>query len=317
VVTISRDGYTLSFGMAGKLKVSSSPNIAVKSLGRIEDQVETQLTVDSGNLSSAVIEDLDFTMIRESMEHPETFVGSIFSQLKYNNIYDNTDIIYDLNSKGVKESIVIEAYDPNLYGYQYTLNTGTMVPVLEEDGSVALYSPDRSEVVMMMPAPYMIDEAGAISYDVRVTLEAKGSVYTLAYHMPMDWLADDERAWPVVLDPVVEATSNVNNILDQTIMEHYAVSYMSGALHVGYDTSNGQMWTFLEYVDLPQLSSGDVIVNASVSLYRFNGVGSGTTIEVHKVKETWSSSTITWAEKPEYDPIVEDYAHVSGTGRYY
>ena len=316
LVTITRDGYTLSFGLAGELSVNNEVDVVPITLGRIIELPKTQFTIDSGNGSSAVVEDIDLSALRESMEHPEIFVDTIFSQLKYNNVYDNTDIIYDLNSKEVKESIVIEAYDPDLYGYQYTLNTGTMVPVLRDDGSIALCSPDGSEIVMTMPAPYMIDSVGVTNYDVEVTLEKKGSEYALTYHMPMDWLAEKERVWPVVLDPVVVATSTALNILDRTIMENYTLGYTYPYLYVGYERSNGKMWSYLQYVDLPVLSSGDVIVNASVSLYWHDGKTVGTDIEVHKVNGTWNSTDITWANKPTHDPIVEDYAHVSGAGRY-
>ena len=316
-VTITRDGYTLSFSLAGELSVANNDDVVPITLGRIIELPKTQFTIDSGNGSSAVVEDIDLSALRESMEHPEIFVDTVFSQLKYNNVYGNTDITYDLNSKEVKESIVIEAYDPDLYGYQYTLNTGTMVPVLRDDGSIALYSPDGSEIVMTMPAPYMIDSVGVTNYDVEVTLEKKGSAYALTYHMPMDWLAERERVWPVVLDPVVVATSTAPNILDRTIMENYTLGYTYPYLYVGYERSNGKMWSYLQYVDLPDLSSGDVIVNASVSLYWNDGKTVGTDIEVHKVNGTWNSTDITWANKPAHDPLVEDYAHVNGAGRYY
>lgn len=59
------------------------------------------------------------------------------------------------------------------------------------------------------------------------------------------------------------------------------------------------------------------IVNASASLYRYAGTTGTTTIEVHKVQDTWTSSGITWANKPTHDSTVEDFAQVDGTGRYY
>ena len=40
-------------------------------------------------------------------------------------------------------------------------------------------------------------------------------------------------------------------------------------------------------------------------------------MEVHKVKGTWESQTITWANKPDFDPTVEDYAVTSSKNSYY
>lgn len=317
-VSISRDGYTLNFGLAGELTIPGFQEISVMSTGKATDINESAqlFSVDLGNLASAVIEDLDLSSLRESMEYPETFVESIFSQLKYNNVYGNTDIVYDLSSRTVKESIVIESYDAELYGYRYTLNTGTMVPVLEEDGSITLYAPDNTEVVMSMPAPYMIDKAGETSFDIEVTLEPSENGYVLTYHMPMDWLADESRAWPVVLDPIVEAGTSSSNILDHFVAEYYSASNSSGSLMCGYYPDFGKMRTFIKFSNIPTLSAADVIVNATLSLTYLGGTTGTTTIGAHKVNANWTTGSITWANKPSHDNTIEDYAHVGNSGRY-
>ena len=318
LVTISRDGYTLSFGLAGELSVQENTDASVMALEQFEGVPgnEFELTVDFGSLANAVIGELDLTSLRESMEYPETFVETIFSQLKYNNVYGSTDIIYDLNAKQVKESIVIEAYDPTLYGYQYILNTGAMVPVIEDDGSISLYNQDRTEIVMTMPAPYMVDSAGATSYDVDVTLEAEGSSYVLAYHMPMAWLAEETRVWPVVLDPIVEAGTSTSNILDHFVTEYYSASNSSGSLMCGYYTDFGKMRTFIKFSNIPTLSAADVIVDATLSLTYLGGTTGNTTIGAHKVNANWTTGTITWANQPSHDTVIEDYVHVGNSGRY-
>lgn len=317
-VSISRDGYTLSFGLAGELTIPEFPETSVMSVEKITDINEPaqQFSVDPGTLTSAVIEDLDLSSLRESMEYPETFVESIFSQLKYNNVYGDTDIVYDLSSRTVKESIVIESYDAELYGYRYTLNTGTMVPVLEDDGSITLYAPDKTEIVMSMPAPYMIDNSGETSFDIDVTLEPSESGYILTYHMPMEWLADDDRAWPVVLDPIVEAGTSTSNILDHFVAEYYSASNSSGSLMCGYYPDFGKMRTFIKFSNIPTLSAADVIVNATLSLTYLGGTTGTTTIGAHKVNSNWTTGSITWANQPSHDDTIEDYAHVGNSGSY-
>ena len=40
----------------------------------------------------------------------------LYSRLSYANVYENTDVIFDLNSNLVKESIVMERYNSTLSG---------------------------------------------------------------------------------------------------------------------------------------------------------------------------------------------------------
>ena len=202
-------------------------------------------------------------------------------------------------------------------GYRYILQTGSMIPVLGEDGSIALYTPDRQEIVMTMPAPYMVDQAGEVNHDVKVTLEASSGGYVLTYQMPMQWLGASSRSWPVVLDPVVEPWTSTNNILDHFVTEHYAESYTGGALMCGYYTDFGKMRTFLKFSNIPTLSSGDVLVNATLSLMYLGGTGGTTTIGAHKVNADWNSRTLTWANQPAHDATVVDYVQVGNSGRSY
>ena len=317
-VSISRAGHTLSFGLAGELTMQEYPVDSAMSAGKITEIREPvqQFNIDLGSLANAVIVDLDLSTLRESMEFPETLIDSLFSQLRYNNVYGDTDIIYDLSAKTVKESIVIESYDSELYGYRYTLNTGTMIPVLDEDGSITLYAPDHTEVIMKMPAPYMIDNAGETSFDIDVALEPVDMGYVLTYRLPMDWLADDSRAWPVVLDPIVEAGTSSSNILDHFVTEHYSASNSSGSLMCGYHSDFGKMRTFIKFSNIPNLSAADVIVNATLSLTYLGGTTGTTTIGAHEVNANWTTGSITWANQPSHDNTIEDYVHIGNSGRY-
>lgn len=64
-VSVSRDGYTLSFGLAGELTVPEFPAASVMSVGKVADIKESvrQFNVDLGSRSSAIIEDLDLTSL--------------------------------------------------------------------------------------------------------------------------------------------------------------------------------------------------------------------------------------------------------------
>ena len=155
----------------------------------------------------------------------------------------------------------MQQYDSTLWGYRYTLDTGNLIPVLNENQQIDLCDPYTNETVLTMPAPYMVDNNGEHSYDVEVTLTRNSGVYLLSYYLPREWLADEERAWPVILDPVVSADCNCKNIEDNTLAENYTESYKDSTIECGYYPSTGIRRCYLKYVNLPSLTSADVIVD--------------------------------------------------------
>ena len=198
-ITVELNGYTVSFGMAGELRGSADAELTTSDMGK-----ETAtLTVTEMQASNAQLQILDYSAEKASAQYPETVSDKLKSRLTYSNVYSNTNVVYDLTAHKLKESVVIAKYDATLQGYCYTLTTGKLVPVINDDNSIVLIDPATKEAVLNMPAPYMIDNAGVISNDVKVTLVPSGNNYTLMYRLPAQWMADEARSWPVVLDPVI------------------------------------------------------------------------------------------------------------------
>jgi len=312
MVGVTKDGYTVQFGMAGELR--STGDLVVASVGQIGVTADT-LAVSNAQTATAQIQQLDLTAARAAAEHPETVLEKLNSRLSYANVYPNTNVVYDLQGNQLKESVVLQRYDADLWGYRYTLDTGDLVPVLREDQQIDLCHPKTSEVILTMPAPYMLDNNGETSYDVEVTLTRSGNMYLLSYYVPREWLADADRAWPVILDPVISADSHYSNMQDRTVAETFAEAYNHGTIQCGYYNS-GIMRFFMKYVDLPQLTSADVVVDATITLMKPANSSKTAVVEVHKVNEQWDSQNITWSNQPAYNKTIEDYAVCLSSGRY-
>ncbi len=309
-VTIEKDGYTLSFAMAGELR-SSGELMSTRAAAEPE-----QFSVATMQQSAATVAQTDRAELAKAYKYPEMAPDKLHSKLTYANVYQNTDITYDLDSNTVKESIILNAYSSTLRGYRYTLNVGDMVPELSEDGQITFYDAKRENVVMVMPAPYLMDAANEYNDDIQVQLTGSGSTYTLTYLLPRQWLAAEERAWPVILDPVVEADLTRSNIRDRTVASNGTFSQNAPVVSCGYSKVNGVMRTYLKYRELPTLTSSDVIVAASISMYQSDTPLTVTPVQVHKVYYPWLSESITWANKPGFNDTVEDYAIVDNYGWY-
>ena len=287
------------------------------SLGAENGEDET-LAVNPAATSIAQLQPIDLTAVVKDMEYPEIVSQKLNSRLSYNNLFSGTNVVFDLSSNKVKESIVMESYDEDLRGFRYSLDVGDMIPVLGEDGHIDLYDADREKIVMVMPAPYMVDNSGEMSFDVSVILVPNGEAYTLNYLIPLDWVADLERSWPVILDPVVEADIDINNIRDATVSSAGDNNrhYTEMIVETGVSQTDGISRFFVSYNSLPALTSADIIVSAEISIMKYQTTSSPDVVEVHKVLEEWRSETIVWSNQPDYDPVVEDYVF-SSTGKWY
>ncbi|MBE5869631.1 MAG: DNRLRE domain-containing protein, partial [Lachnospiraceae bacterium] len=307
-ISVTKDGYTLSFAMAGELTGTAlSKSADSLSLGKVTP-------------SAAQVQELSTR--KEELTHPETVQDKLHSRLLYSKVYTDTHVQYDLTSNKVKESIIIESYNSSLRGYRYTLHVGEMIPVLEESGQILFYDKEQKNIVMVMPAPYLMDNDHQYSTDIQVQLTGKGSSYQLTYLLPQQWLAEEERAWPVILDPVITADMNVNNIRDMTVASGRIYPNI-GVLDAGYytdptdnDVEDEITRFYLKYDNLPAITSSDVIIHAEIRLRKIDNSSSSAPIEVHKVTGTWDSSTITWGNKPAHNTTVEDVVTVQNAGHY-
>ena len=57
---------------------------------------------------------------------------------------------------------------------------------------------------------------------------------------------------------------------------------------------------------MPEIKTGDMIVNARLVMVSLGENGAEKTIAVHKVIQSWESKTINWDNKPIYEETVQD-----------
>ena len=292
-------------------------NDAITELPKLEENTQTTSVVINGtvqtfavstmNSARGQIQTVDRKEVLEAADHEETVLEKPVSKLMYADVYTNTDVQYDLVGNQVKESIIMDSYNDGLRGYQFRLNTGKLVPVLEADGHIDFYDEAKENIIMVMPAPYLVDDKLVLCDNIQVNLSGKDGVYTLTYILPQQWLAEEDRAWPVILDPVISADINVSNIRDKTIGSKFSPGYEYEVNELGVGPQNGIQYSYLMYKNLPELTSSDVILNATISMRKYRSYSSTGTVEVHKVKGTWESTTLTWSNKPGIDEKVDDY----------
>ena len=318
-VELTKDEGTLRFYFTGELNgrtdvVSDSADASPDA-----DDVQTEVSTAVENVQTSSLQvaspELSFSEDDKTLE--ATISDKLNTGASYTDVYQGVDVRYDLQSDILKESIVIRSASDSREGYRYLLQTGELTLTLQEDGSVDAMSADSETPVFHMPAPYLYDANGRYNDEIQVKLTQQAAgAYELTYLLPQEWMNAAERAYPVVLDPIVEADLRAKNIQDQTVAPGKNFNYLWGMVEAGYYAPYGVERFYMQYVDLPALTSADVVVQASISLYKLQKSSKSSQVNVHHVSGSWDSRTLQWSNRPDYDSRVQDYLMVQDTGWY-
>lgn len=231
------------------------------------------------------------------------------------------DLSYEVLPGRVKESIVLSEApaDDEPLEYTFTLSDlGDLTPRVEDDGSIGFYDGELApEPAVSIPAGVMWDsretrttqdgklsapddQGAAVSTEVDYELERSGKgAWTLTVVPDTDWLTDEDRVWPVTVDPTIiisptQAFSKDTMILSEAPTTSY---YASSRLSVGR-TEGGAARAMLAF---PQLGSvvppGSTVTDADLGLYFDQAHTDWATrvpLEVREVTGAWDSPTTTW-----------------------
>jgi hypothetical protein len=199
------------------------------------------------------------------------------------------DVAYAVGNAGVKETLTLaSASAANVFGYTLRASAG-LTPTLNASGGIDFVDGNGATAFAFAP-PSMVDAAGVASSAVRFRLSHGGTELTLT--ADRRWLADRNRAWPVVVDP-----SFVANGADRECFVRdgadVATSFCGGSsVDVGSDGTQSSR-TLLVW-DLSFLPANTLVQNATLGLYL---QGESTTtplgVAVHRVTTPWTVSA-TW-----------------------
>ena len=327
-VSVEQDGYRLSFRFAGSLRRTPGTELCAAAtdrateISRLPDSVSEALPLERDeSIQTAAVLDTQATVDTVQAEsswdamqrqiRPE----GMHSVVEYASIYENTDLKYDLTAEKLKESVIIRQRENALLGYRYHLSAEGLTLSLQSDGSILAFKNGEDAPVYCMPAPFLLDAAGAYCDEVQVRLLETAEGYDLYYLLPIDWMADSSRSYPVVLDPVLQPVANTSTIRDQSVFERLQNSHYWGMVECGYSARHGRERVFMKFSNLPKLTSADVIVNATVSMLKYKAC-TPVDIEVHQVNGDWDSATVTWDNQPAHNSNIEDYQTVDSRSWY-
>ena len=196
------------------------------------------------------------------------FVDTGSQILRYADIFAGVDAEYMIQPGGIKENIILKEKD-TLNSFEIVYDIGELTPVQVDAQTIQLKNGE--EVIYQISAPYMQDAAGQRSDTLTLSMvQTKNHEITVTMTADEVWLLDEERVYPVTLDPTVQTKTKKSDIDSTFITSGQASTNHSDKfeLLVGRESSEYGYCRTLMKIDLPELNPGDMVVSAQMLLIR-------------------------------------------------
>ncbi len=232
------------------------------------------------------------------------YLEKLHSRVLYKDILDGTDIEYILSGLNVKENLLVKE-KRETYIYKFRMELSNLTAQMDANGNI--YLKDKEEDIYTIPAPVVADADGvyAPSDAAWYTLQEEGNgKYMLTVQVDADWMNDAARAYPVTVDPTINAETNS---MYDTYTDSSAPTTDYGdseSLCVGYLTEDAvttEQHAYLRFRAgvLTNLANkgGNYISNAQLTLISMDSVDMK--IGVYAASKTGDTETITWNNAPD------------------
>ncbi len=247
-------------------------------------------------------------------EENEYALHNVKSSVKYSSVMENVDISYEISGSDIKENIIV---NDKLSSYSFTFDIKAKKLDLElcEDGSISITKEDGTPFAYI-PAPFMYDSNNEYSTDVSFSLEEyKKDRYYLTVTADEEWMNEEGREFPVVIDPPIEQSgSSVSASFISSAHPNANYSTWDNLL-VGNHESFQNTRAYIK-LTLPELEKSDVVVDAQFSIYQGSSVPTSFTagkMYAYRVNEDWTPATLTWNNRPAFQTTISDYTEFNTT----
>ena len=306
-VQITCGGYTLNWTLAGQ---GASTAVAVQ-----------PAELDSANpaaQTALISQQTGSTQEQAGLENHEAMVPDRqTSQVRYNDLLDQTDVYYDVQGDKLKESLILDSL-PQQAVYRFHIQAEGLTATLKPDNSVAFCEGDSALPVFWIATPFMFDAQGRKSDDIEVSLQQEGNGYAYTLRPDTEWLAS--AVYPVTIDPTVQTTKT--NLSTAQVYEKEPSKVFGNStawsMYAGTDYVDNQNYEYRAYVQIPMpaLETTDYITQATLTMqYMPTSTASlyNTQINVHEVTASWSPSSIRWSNQPTFNSQALDYTNSNRT----
>lgn len=255
----------------------------------------------------------------EPWELEDVLPDGLRSGILYENVFPGTDLRYDTFSYNVKEHIILkQRMDLESYAYTFALTMDGLEPVLQEDGSILLLD-ESDEIRYTIPAPYMWDAENRYSDAVYYQLEETVDGWILTVCADEDWLEEEDRAYPVTIDPSIEINNDnmrFSSSVEQGTPTSTSAHVRPGQASVGTYTSYGDIEGYIKIQTLPELPAGSIVTEAKLApgVFARNYITVDFRVDISMLSEALSDSEwnglVAWNSRPNKESVPMDFVMI-------
>ncbi len=292
--------------------VSQSSKIVTKFPAKISDGITLSDDEVSVNLKPAVQQSTNDNLTATT---DVTAIKKSSKTMSY--AYDSkTDLEYSLTYTGFKEDIVVKEYTGQTE-YNFFLTTNGLI-LTEIDGSYFLTDTEGEIKVNIGDIIiFTADERNNTFGTMTDTTVKANQLYLMTIHLDPEWLADENTAYPIRIDPTLEinyTNNGANAIQDVVINSEGGSSATSGSLYIGKREDTGIARTLVKFPGLDVASyNSENLVSATLMLRDLMCQSEQMSIYAHIFTgNEWEQSTVNWSNvNPNSISYWTDIANVS------
>ncbi|MBE6806073.1 MAG: DNRLRE domain-containing protein, partial [Ruminococcaceae bacterium] len=244
----------------------------------------------------------------------ETTLENVVTETVYEDVFSNTDLQYIISSGNIKENIILKSQNsPNEFTAVYKCSS---LSAKQVDSQTLEFEDEDGETVFVITAPYMVDADNNICENVTLSItEQKNNTVTVKVTADKDWLSDNSRKFPVVLDPMITEEQKVSSenwdlayvySSDANGVHSTGLDNLSNSLYIGKHGSRGMCRALAKVKTLPTIGVGSRVVAASMKFFFAATIcDTRVKVDVRNVTQSWNVNTVTWNNKPSCDYIVD------------
>jgi len=250
----------------------------------------------------------------ESLDALSSMIVDSKNCVLYKSVYDGTDIVYEVRSSGIKEYIVInKPIEQNEFIYNLSLSG---LEVKEIDNKI-VFVDKNDQPLFVVEQLYAVDKKGISTKEVNCTLLKLNDSYQLKITIDKNFMDDNERIYPIVIDPSIShVVTGSQNTFDSYVSSKYPdTNYgLESYIRTGRDEDYYNRRTYIRFI-LPTWVTGNSVSSAYMRIEKYSGATPN--IMAYRVLSSWSSSTITWNNKPSYSTTNASALGISDGGNWW
>lgn len=229
--------------------------------------------------------------------------------ISYNEVFENTDLNYQILPQKVKETIVFK--DKNSIKDKIVFDIKTNLELTLENNKIV------SEDFTILDS-FMIDSNNQINKEIYYILNKVPNGYELILILDKVWLECSDRKYPVYVDPTITTEDSTNSQDTYINSKHPNTNYGNSEILKTSVVAEDEVCRSLIKFDLPIIATGSNVVDAKLYAYEVEydyrlGKYDDSIITIHEITANWNENTATWNNmNDKYNQRVEDYKYTSG-----